>query len=182
VLSFRHYAITDRGTGAAQPRLVDFPPGTLAVQLRDKDLPPDQRRELARALRLSTRAAGHLLFIGGGDVELAREVGADGVHLPAGIVPSAAEGLLVGASCHDAAELAAAAARSVDFVTLGPIHDVPYKGAPMGWPGFASMARDCPVPVFALGGLAPRDLTEAQRHGAWGVAGIRGFLQPAQPG
>jgi len=178
VLSFRHYAITDRHCGNIKPRLGDFAPGTLAVQLRDKDLPLGWRRPLAEELRKATAEAGQLFFIGGGDVSLAREVGADGVHLPAGFPPLVDPNLIIGASCHTADELAAAVAMNVDFVTLSPVRGVPMKRPPMGWWGFAPLAATCSLPVFALGGLGPEDLDEAVRWGAWGVAGIRAYLEP----
>ncbi len=178
MLSFRRYAITDRRYGSIKPRLGDYAPGTLAVQLRDKDLPPHWRRQIAEELREATSAAGHLLFIGGGDVDLALDVGADGVHLPTGYLPRPGTGLLFGASCHDAAELVEAVGMEVDFVTISPVRGVPQKRPPMGWWGLAPLAAECPLPVFALGGLGPEDVDEAVRWGAWGGAGIRGFLEP----
>ena len=53
----------------------------VGVQLRAKTLPWEERAAAAHALRASTREAGVSLLING-DVELARECGADGVHLP----------------------------------------------------------------------------------------------------
>jgi 8-oxo-dGTP diphosphatase len=43
----------------------------------------------------------------------------------------------------------------------------------MGWERFAELARDYPLPVFALGGLQRADLEHAWRAGAHGVAAIR---------
>ena len=40
----------------------------------------------------------------------------------------------------------------------------------LGWEGFAALVRDCPVPVYAIGGLTRADLAEAKRRGAHGVA------------
>ncbi|MFN9731896.1 MAG: Nudix family hydrolase [Pseudomonadota bacterium] len=83
----------------------------------------------------------------------------------------------VSASCHDAAELARAAAIDCDFVLLGPVlPTASHPGAPvLGWEGLAALCRDCPLPVFALGGLGPDELEIARAHGAFGVAGIRAF-------
>ena len=173
---FRLYAITDRHAGSPDELVLASRPGDLAVQLRDKDLPPDERRALAVALRQLTREHGSLLVIGGGDVALAREVGADGVHLPSTLEPERHDGLLVGCSCHDAPELERAAAAGVDFCTLSPVLASPGKGAALGWTRFRALTRACAVPVFALGGLGPESFAEARRRGAWGVAGIRGFL------
>jgi len=175
-VSFRRYAITARQVGDVAPFLRRQEAGAAAVQLRDKDLEPGSRRAEAERLRAVTRAAGALLFIGGGDVALARAVGADGVHLPAALAPTPHPGLLVGCSCHDQAELARAEAAGVDFVTLSPVLASPGKGAPLGWDRFEALARTTRLPVFALGGVGPEDLEEARRLGAFGVAGIRGFV------
>ncbi len=176
-VAFVHYAITDRAAGDVVPRLGEFAPGTLAVQLRDKALPPDERAREAERLREATAAAGHLLLIGGGDEALARAVGADGVHVPAAAPPPDAPDLLVGRSCHDAVELAAARDAAVDFVTLSPVLASPGKGAPLGWDRFEELAAAFPGPVFALGGVGPADLDEARRRGAGGVAGIRAYAR-----
>ncbi len=173
---FRLYAITDQRLGQPDELVRLAAPGRLAVQLRDKELPADERLALARRLRPLTREHGALLIVGGGDVELARRVEADGVHLPASVPPERHEGLLVGCSCHDEAELRRAAAAGVDFATLSPVLRSPGKGRALGWTAFERLARVCRLPVFALGGLAPSDLLEARGRGAWGVAGIRGFL------
>jgi 8-oxo-dGTP diphosphatase len=173
---FTHYAISDRQAGDAGGLLARSAPGRVAVQLRDKDLPEVERRRLAAALRTLTAAHGAALIVGGGDVALARAVGADGVHLPSSVPPRTHDGLLVGASCHDSAELERACAAGVDFVTLSPVLASPGKGDPLGWSRFAELARACATPIFALGGLGPDDLDLARSHGAWGVAGIRGFL------
>ena len=82
----------------------------------------------------------------------------------------------MGCSCHDQAELARAEAAGVDFVTLSPVLASPGKGAPLGWDRFEALARTTRLPVFALGGVGPEDLEEARRLGAFGVAGIRGFV------
>jgi len=55
--------------------------GARWVWLRDRDLEAGERRALAKRLLRLTQAAGATLTIGG-DVALAAEVGAQGVHLP----------------------------------------------------------------------------------------------------
>jgi 8-oxo-dGTP diphosphatase len=112
-------------------------------------------------------------------VQLAREVGADGVHLTSAQLKDAQarpDCALVGASCHDAGELVRAQAIGADFVVLGPVAPTPtHPGAAgLGWPAFAELLRDCPLPVYALGGLKPADLDTAWRHGAHGIGMMRG--------
>jgi 8-oxo-dGTP diphosphatase len=82
---------------------------------------------------------------------------------------------LVAASCHTRAELEHAAALGLDFAVLGPVQ--PTASHPdqpgIGWPAFARLIEDLPLPVFALGGMVPSDLKTAQAAGAQGIAAIR---------
>ena len=113
---------------------------------------------------------------------LAAELALDGVHLPAsywreGGRPALPPGMLVGASCHDAGELARARDAGADYVLLGAVRATATHPdrEPLGWERFAGLARSSALPVFAIGGLAPADLARAQAAGAFGVAGIRAF-------
>ena len=49
--------------------------------------------------------------------------------------------------------------------------------APLGWETFGGMIGKLPLPVFALGGLAANDLTDAKTAGAHGLAAIRSIWQ-----
>ena len=100
---------------------------------------------------------------------------ASGMHLTSRALMEAArrpELPLVGASCHDAAELDKAEALGVDYVVVGPVLQTPSHplAAPIGWDRFAALVRDRPMPAYAIGGLARADLAEARRHGAHGLA------------
>ncbi|HYC36819.1 MAG TPA: Nudix family hydrolase [Usitatibacter sp.] len=79
---------------------------------------------------------------------------------------------LVGASCHDAAELDHAANLELDYVVVGPVKaTASHPGAsPLGWERFAALVQDRPMPAYAIGGMTRGDLPEARRHGAHGVA------------
>ncbi|HEX3096091.1 MAG TPA: Nudix family hydrolase [Usitatibacter sp.] len=99
----------------------------------------------------------------------------DGLHLTAAALkaaPARPAGSLVGASCHDAAELDRAAALGLDYAVLGPVKPTASHphAKPLGWAGFEALARARPMPVYAIGGLVRGDLEEAARHGAHGVA------------
>jgi 8-oxo-dGTP diphosphatase len=100
---------------------------------------------------------------------------ATGIHLTSrDLVAATARpaGLLVGASCHDAAQLGKAAALGLDYAVLGAVKKTASHPAaePLGWERFADLARDRPMPVYAIGGLTRADLAEAREHGAHGVA------------
>lgn len=89
-------------------------------------------------------------------------------------------GQLLAASCHDADELRKAQALGCDFAVLGPVHaTASHPGKPgIGWCAFAALREQASLPIYAIGGLAPDDHDAARRHGAQGIAAIRG-LWPA---
>ncbi|ROR29696.1 Nudix family hydrolase [Inmirania thermothiophila] len=153
--------------------------GVRLVQLRLPGAAEATVRRLAAAARTLCRAAGARLLVNG-DPALAEAVGADGVHLSASWLrrlearPLPAP-QLVGASCHDRAELARARAIGADFAVLSPVRPTPsHPDAPaLGWSRFAHLARGAGLPVYALGGVGPADLARARHAGARGIAAIR---------
>jgi 8-oxo-dGTP diphosphatase len=82
---------------------------------------------------------------------------------------------LVGASCHNAAEIAHAHALGADLAVLGPVQATPSHpaAAGTGWEPFAALTREARLPVYALGGMRPADLETAWRHGAHGISMMR---------
>jgi 8-oxo-dGTP diphosphatase len=107
----------------------------------------------------------------------------DGVHLTSKALMAAASrpaGSLIGASCHDETELAQAEKLKLDYVVLGPVKPTASHpgAAAMGWERFAQLARERPMPVYAIGGLARADLAEARRRGAHGVALMSAAFTP----
>jgi len=152
--------------------------GLRLVQLREPSMAPQQLLNVASETARLCRLHGARLLVNG-DVALARQVRADGVHLPARQLRSISarpDFPLVAASTHDAEELALATSLGCDFAVLGPVKPTAsHPGVPgMGWPAFQTLANDAELPVYALGGLEPNELTVAAEYGAHGVAMIRG--------
>lgn len=153
--------------------------GLRFVQVRDKRLAPAERAGFARRVVALARPCGAMVVIND-DLALARDVGADGLHLPAeALMRSTARPDLpwVGASCHNAEELEKAATLGLDYALLGPALPTPtHPNTPgLGWERFAAMIDHCPMPVFALGGMRPDMQQEVQAHGAHGLALMRGW-------
>lgn len=152
--------------------------GLKLIQIREKSLPPDELRAFATEVTRRAHACGARVLLNG-DVETARAVNADGIHLSTQRLMALAARPDVdwcGASAHNAAELRHAAALGLDFVLLSPVKPtLSHPGAPLlGWEGFAEMAAGLPLPVYALGGLTHADLADARRAGAHGIALLRG--------
>ena len=150
--------------------------GLRLIQMREKDWPMDRQRALAEALVALAKPHGARVLLNG-PVQRAREWGCDGVHLTSGALAAAEarpapDDTLCAASCHTRADIDRAGAIGLDFAVLGPVFATPtHPLAPtLGWEGFAAIAAGTPLPIYALGGLAPHDLDVAIDNGAHGIA------------
>jgi 8-oxo-dGTP diphosphatase len=153
--------------------------GARLVQLRAHDLDDAAYADLADAAQVRCRQAGARLVLNR-DAALAERLGADGLHLRAAALARLRTRPplpLVGASCHNAADLAHAAALGLDYAVLGPV--LPTATHPdaqtLGWEGFAALADTAALPVYALGGMRPEHLAISFARGAQGIAAIRGL-------
>ena len=179
------YAITHAGEIGEKQQLIRLDrrlaQGLRLIQVREKGMPAPELERFAAAVIASARSHGARVLINS-DIELALRLGADGVHLAAAQLARLEQKPALpwcAASCHNAAELARAAQLGVDFAVLGPAQATPTHpdAKPLGWEGFAALARGASLPVFALGGMKPIDLETAWRCGAQGIAMVRGSWQ-----
>lgn len=179
------YAITCAELNGVEPELARLDAaleqGLKLIQIRDKGLPAEERERFARRVIARARTAGARVLVNDAP-DVAERLGADGVHLSSDRLAACAAGTrpslpLVGASCHDALQLAQAEALACDFAVLAPV--LPTATHPqtpaLGWPAFADLAAPCRLPVFALGGMRPGMLDLAMGHGAHGIAMMRGW-------
>ena len=153
--------------------------GLRLIQVRDKGWPFAQRLWFAEAVRRIAGQRGALVLIND-DEDIARRIGADGLHLPAAGLAACQrrpDFAWVGASCHGADELRRAAELGLDYALLGPVLPTPTHPAAtgLGWAEFARLIAGTPLPVFALGGMRSGMLAVAQEHGAHGIALMRGW-------
>jgi len=168
------YAITDaarHGTAGMLERLRQrLESGLKLLQIREPALAPKDRELFTlEAIGLAHRYECKVLV-------KAPHADADGLHYTAAELmhlgkrpPSG----LAAASCHTRAELERAMQLELDFAVLGPVLEKS-GGQPLGWEGFATLARGASIPVFAIGGLTQADMASAWRAGAHGLAMIRG--------
>lgn len=148
------------------------------VSLREKDLPAAEQAALLAALRPVLAGVGGVLTVHG-DVQLAQLC--DGVHLPdgadiAGARAALGPGALIGASCHDAAGVAAAGMAGADYATLSPIFltaSKPGYGPALGPAALSGLD----VPTLALGGVGADNLASCITAGAAGVAVMGGPMR-----
>jgi thiamine-phosphate pyrophosphorylase len=154
---------------------------------RDKDLDRLTRRRIAEALVKAARAAGARLSVGG-DIDLARLVGAAGVHVAtlAEVVDARSRlgpAAVVGFSAHSVEDLGPAKTAGADYATLSPIF--PSASKPGYGPalGLAALREAVPMglPVYALGGVGAANAGVCLAAGAAGVAVMGEVMRAADP-
>jgi thiamine-phosphate pyrophosphorylase len=162
--------------------------GVDIVQLREKQLPDEELVSVANAARALCARLGTLLIVNDRPL-VAREVGADGVHVGQEDMPVAevrelvGPDVLIGLSTHAPQEIDAVDAALVDYIGVGPIHETPTKpGRPaVGLELIRYAAAHAPVPFFAIGGLHAGNLAEALDAGATRACVLRAITDSADP-
>lgn len=150
--------LTDETRGPRADLVARVLPAGSALVLRDYHR--RDRAGLARRLREITAARGVLLIVGE-DEALARESGADGLHLRSTQLkrPPVRTTLLRTAACHGAADLAAAARTGAMLAFLSPVF--PTQSHPsadgLGVERFHALASASRIPVLGLGGVDERN-------------------------
>lgn len=148
--------------------------GPAGVLLREKDLSEEDYRTLARQVQAICRRYG-VPFLVHTHPAVARELGADGLHLPLPVLralPAEERQDLprLGVSCHTVAEAVEAWQLGADYLTAGHIFETTCKA---GLPGrgldfLAAVCAAVPLPVYAIGGVQPAAVPALRRAGAAG--------------
>ena len=153
--------------------------GARLVQYRAKALMPAARARQAAALARACRDHGALLIVND-DAALARDCGADGVHLGAQdgdprAVRQAWPEAILGVSCYDRPELAVAAAEAgADYVGIGSVFASRVKPGAVRAPleRLAQARSASGLPVAAIGGITAANAPLAVAAGADMIAVI----------
>jgi len=161
--------------------------GVDALLVREKAM--DSARLLAFASRLrelTHRYQARLIIHTQADIAAA--VGADGVHLASHDMQAIADirswlndqEMSLSVSCHNLQELKEAEAAGADYLFLSPLFPTAsHPGAPhLGVDLFQSLAKQCSLPVAALGGITAENCTAIR---ADGYAVIEAILASAEP-
>jgi thiamine-phosphate pyrophosphorylase len=182
------YAITDTKL-IPRERFVDTVEaavrgGATMVQLREKDTAREEFTRLGRELLAVTHRYGALLIINDHPT-IAKEIGADGVHVGREDPPVAeARALLgpqaiIGASCYGEVKRAVAAEHEgADYVAFGTPFPSPTKTkrTDISLGIFQEVKRQVHVPVFAIGGITIDNARQVIDAGADGIAVVSGVF------
>jgi thiamine-phosphate pyrophosphorylase len=150
-----------------------------AVQLRDRtERSDDSLFALASELR---SVSAH--FVVNRRLALARRVGADGFHAPAGELGGARDFAWRSAPAHSDEDVPLARHAGATAVFVSPIFDTPNKGAARGVAALARARALLPraVRVIALGGIDATNASACYEAGADDVAVMRALLDAPDP-
>lgn len=152
------------------------------VQLRFKQAPEPELLRLAEKVRVLCANSG-ALFIVNDHPAVARAVSADGVHLGLDDMPVAAARLLlpahsiIGGTANTLQHLRQRLAEGCSYAGMGPFRFTPTKeklSPVLGAEGYRTalqaLSAEGQLPVYAIGGIRPRDLPALLEAGVYGVA------------
>lgn len=166
-----------------------FEAGAVAVQYRNKAFNPARDYADLEAIAQLAHRLGRLLIINDNPY-LALQVGAGGVHLGRGDGSvAAARALLgphvvIGATVHDAIELAALRGQGADYYGIGPVYGTRSKDTglpPLGLDRLAELVRRADRPVIAIGSIDAARCAEVLATGAHGIAVISAYCMADDP-
>ena len=175
------YAVTDRawlrGRSLADCVKQAIAGGATFVQLREKDAPREDIVELGRELCGICRAAG-VPFVVDDEVEIAREIGADGVHV--GQDDMACENArallgpdaIVGVSAQTVEQALAAQAAGADYLGVGALIPTPTKpeAVDVTFDELREICDAVDIPVVGIGGLNVHTIPQLGSSNADGAA------------
>ena len=162
--------------------------GAGALQLREKSWGTRKLVRVGRRLLNLARRRGALLIVND-RVDAARSIGADGVHLGRKDMPlSEARRILgdfafLGATTHSIAEARAALRHGADYLSCGPMFPTDTKPdvTPRGFWYARALERLSDVPVFAIGGITPLNVTRVLSTGLRHVAVCSSVIATDEP-
>ena len=158
--------------------------GSRIIQYRDKSSNPEKRLQQASTLR-SLCELYQAIFLINDDIELAKAVNADGVHLGKDdISPTIArqvlgENAIIGISCYNNLERAIEAENNnADYVAFGAIFSSTTKSAAnvAGLDIIAKAKQQLSIPVCTIGGITQENIQQVIQQGADMAAIISGIF------
>lgn len=162
--------------------------GSDLIQLRAKNIPPQEIRRLAEEILPVTRATGVGLVIND-HLDIARDLGADLCHLgqedffDGGFthrsqLSTLNSQLLLGLSTHAPAQAERAVAAGADYAAIGPVYATGTKPgrAPVTLDYVRWAAANVTIPWFAIGGITLENLPLVLEAGARRVCVVSAIL------
>ena len=158
--------------------------GVDLLQLRAKDYPASEIEKFGEELRAITASAGVPLVIND-HVEIARNLGAEAVHLGQDDRSIAEARRILGARCavgkstHSLDQAIRAFYEGADYIGFGPLFATPTKPdyPPIGLADIEKVHDAVRIPIFCIGGIKLDNLAKVIEAGAHRVVIVSGLLQ-----
>jgi thiamine-phosphate pyrophosphorylase len=154
--------------------------GAETIQLRDKVMDPRRFLRTARELRAITQRTG-TLFIVNDRLDIALACCADGVHLGQGDLEAGTArqltpaGFIIGVSVGTVEDAVRAEEAGADYIALSPVFPTRSKddaGPGHGLSRLREIRKAVGLPLIAVGGIGPENVSDVINSGADGVAVI----------
>lgn len=126
-----------------------------------------------------------VVFIVNDNIELAKKVGADGIHIgqtdmkPEDL-PAYFEDKIIGLSVGNIAELESSDLSRVSYIGVGPVYNTSSKddaGSAIGLAGLKNVTSMTELPAVAIGGITIGNYTDCLANGADGISVISAITQ-----
>ena len=164
------------------------------VQLRMKDATVDEIRPVALEAQHLCKEAG-ATFIINDHVALAKEIGADGVHLGKNDMPITevrkllGNSFIIGGTANTIDDVRSHYASGADYIGCGPFRFTTTKkglSPVLGLEGYRSIvsqmrAEGIDLPIVAIGGITAEDIPDIMQTGVTGIALSGTVLRAADP-
>ena len=181
--ALRLYAVTDRhwlnGRTLAQCVLDAIDGGATFVQLREKDL--DQENFLREAQELKEICAARFVpFVVNDNVEIAKKVGADGVHVGQSDMACIearrvlGDDKIIGVSACTVEQALLAEKQGADYLGVGAVFTTASKDDAKSVPidTLKEICRAVKIPVVAIGGINAGNVRQLKGSGIAGISVI----------
>ena len=158
-----------------------------AMILREKDLSDEEYEQLAEQVLAICEAEQVRLFVHS-KTEIAKRIGCRGIHMTIPGLQALSEWEVrelhgcftqVSVSCHSLEDMQYAVQHGATQIVLGTIFETECKKGLKGR-GVAfveEICRQCPVPVYAIGGINEKRLPQVMAAGAAGGCMMSGFMR-----
>lgn len=189
--NFGFYAIlTDPQRGYDYVTNVLVEHETPFIQLRMKNTSEYEVLKTAEKMRYITENTKTILIIND-YVHIAKDCGADGVHIGQSDMPIEevrdvlGQDAIIGLSTHNPEQTKKACEKKPDYIGIGPVYATPTKNIPdpvLGLDGMKEMLEIATVPAVCIGGISMERLGDVLKAGARNFCMVRPVCVSDNPG
>jgi len=183
-MNYDLYVITDQRISHGKSHLevaeAAIVGGATVIQFRDKEMEDAEAIEICQKIHKLTKKKG-VPFIVNDRIEVAKVIGADGVHLgqedlPLGFARKVlGKDKIIGVSIKTVKQALKAVEEGADYLGVGSIYPTATKsdaGEALGITRLKEIKKSVNIPIVAIGGINENNLEEVLWAGADGVAVI----------